>query len=122
MPLIILIDFAVVVVLVTVYKRRGLEAVLPYFVFIITLMPDECRINLGGLFDLYTRRLAFIVLAILFYSASRRGPIRAFPLKNLMYLHADGRWLRPCFLLWSLPAPSSCWHRFWSTTFSTTSS
>ena len=73
MPLILFIDFVVVVVLVTVYKRRGLEAVLPYFVFIITLMPDECRINLGGLFDLYTRRLALIVLAILFYSASRQG-------------------------------------------------
>lgn len=88
MPLILFIDFVVVMVLVTVYKHRGLEAVLPYFVFIITLMPDECRVNLGGLFDLYTRRLALIVLAILFYSARGRGPIRAFPLKNLMYLHA----------------------------------
>jgi hypothetical protein len=87
MFLILLIDFVVVVVLVTVYKRKGLEAVLPYFVFIITLVPDECRINLNGLFDLYTRRLALVVLAILFFTASRKGPIRAFPLKHLMILH-----------------------------------
>ena len=73
MPLILFIDFVLVVVLVTVYKRRGLEAVLPYFAFIVTLVPDECRITLPGLFDLRAQRVAVIMLAILFFKSRRRS-------------------------------------------------
>jgi hypothetical protein len=87
MPLILFIDFVLVVVLVTVYKRRGLEAVLPYFVFIVTLLPDECRITLPGLFDLRAQRIAIITLAILFFTSKKRSKTFSIPLKRLMVVN-----------------------------------
>ncbi len=88
MFLILAINIVVVVVLVSVIQRKGLERALPYFVFAVTLLPEECRIELPGLFDLYTHRLALIVLAI-FFLVSRKKKKRAasLPLKNLILAH-----------------------------------
>lgn len=87
MLLILVIDVIVVLVLIYEGKRGGLDAALPYFVFIVILLPEECRIQLPGLFDLYTHRLALIVLAILFFSSSKRSGIRVLPFKRLIFLH-----------------------------------
>lgn len=87
MLLIVLIDVLIVATLVTVATRRGLEEALPYFAFIITLVPDECRIALPGLFDLRAQRVAVIVLAILFFKSRRKSQIRTTPLKRLMFVN-----------------------------------
>lgn len=91
MLLICAIDLIVVITLVVLANRRGLEHALPPFVFFVTLLPEECRIPLPGLFDLYTHRLALIVLAILFFTGKKKGLAGPLPLKNLILLHAG--WL-----------------------------
>lgn len=87
MLVIVLIDVLIVATLVIVAIRRGLEEALPYFAFIITLIPDECRIALPGLFDLRAQRVAVIVLAILFLASRRKSQIRTVPLKRLMLVN-----------------------------------
>ena len=84
------IDVLVVFTLVRLATKHGLEAALPAFVFFVTLIPGECRI-VTGVFDLYTSRLALIVLATLFLTNRKKSVIRTFPLKNLMFVHAS--WL-----------------------------
>ena len=91
MLLICTINLIVVITLVVMANRRGLEHALPPFVFFVTLLPEECRIPLPGLFDLYTHRLALIVLAILFFTKKKKGLTGPLPLKNLILLHTG--WL-----------------------------
>ena len=73
--------------LVSVATRRGLERALPTFVFFLTLIPNECRLVIPGLFDLYTRRLALILLAVLFFTKRKRSAIQTLPMRNLLFLH-----------------------------------
>src|SRR3954465_6875883 len=87
MLLILAIDIVVVLVLVVAFNRRGLEAALPYFAFFVTLLPEECRIPLPGLFDLYGHRLALVLLVVFFFASNARNTGRALPLKNLILLH-----------------------------------
>jgi hypothetical protein len=87
MLLIFAIDLVVILVLVGVAKRRGLEAALPYFAFIVTLLPEECRIPIPGLFDLYGHRLALVIVAILFFSSGVPKTNSPLPLKQLILLH-----------------------------------
>lgn len=87
MWLIFCIDAAVVGTLIGVYKRRGLEATLPYFAFIVTLLPEECRVPIPGVFDLYGHRLALILLAIFFLSSGKRVSNPVLPLRRLIVLH-----------------------------------
>src|ERR1700722_12845123 len=87
MWLICAIDIFVIFTLVSIAKKRGLEHALPFFVFVLTLVPGECRLVIPGLFDLYTRRLALLVLAFLFFSQSKKSVIKALPLKNLLLVH-----------------------------------
>jgi O-Antigen ligase len=87
MFLILIIDAIVLITLIGVARRRGVEDALPYFAFFVTLLPEECRITLPGLFDLYTHRLALIALVILFVISKTRNAVRTLPLKNLIYLH-----------------------------------
>ena len=87
MFLILAINSVVLVVLIGVIRRQGLEQALPYFVFAVTLLPEECRIKLPGLFDLYTHRLALIILAIFFLVSQRKSIARSVPLKNLVLVH-----------------------------------
>jgi hypothetical protein len=87
MFLIIAINAIVVITLVRVARRHSVEHALPYFVFFVTLLPEECRIKLPDLFDLYTHRLALFVLAILFFKTKKKRLIRTLPLKNLIVLH-----------------------------------
>lgn len=85
------VDIIVLVTLINVGTRRGLERALPVFAFFITLLPEECHIPLPGLFDLYTHRLALIVMTVLFCAKNKRSAIRILPLKNLLIMH--GGWL-----------------------------
>jgi hypothetical protein len=87
MFLILTIDAIVIITLISVARRGGVEKALPYFVFVATLLPEECRIRLPGLFDLYTHRLALIVLIVLFFSGKRRSVVRTLPLKRLILVH-----------------------------------
>jgi hypothetical protein len=90
MWLICAIDVLVVFTLVRLATKHGLERALPAFVFFLTLIPGECRI-VTGVFDLYTSRLALIVLAALFFTKRKKSVIQTFPLKNLLFVHAG--WL-----------------------------
>jgi hypothetical protein len=87
MPLIITIDLLVIFLLIYLSQKRGFEAALPCFVFFVTLLPEECRVNLAGLFELYTHRLALIVLFILFLASRKKFAIRRIPLRSLIFLH-----------------------------------
>jgi len=86
MLLILAINAVIVVVLVGIATRKGLEAALPFFAFVVTLLPDECRIQVPGL-SLYAHRVALIVLTILFIKARKKTKGRTLPLKRLIVLH-----------------------------------
>jgi hypothetical protein len=84
---IIAINLVVVITLIGVIAARNVERALPYFVFFVTVLPEECRIPIPGLFDLYTRRLALAILVIAFVSVRKRSVIRTLPLKHLILMH-----------------------------------
>src|SRR3954468_17160159 len=86
MLLIIGINAIVVLTLLSVGIRKGLGAALPYFLFFVTLLPEECRIPLG-VFELYTRRLALMVLVGLFLAQRKRRAAEAMPFKKLIVAH-----------------------------------
>lgn len=89
MPLIVIIDAIVVVILVGVAMRRGMEAALPFFVFFVTVLPLECRITIPGFFDVSAQRVSLIVLAILFFKTRKKTEkIKTLPFKRLIVLHA----------------------------------
>ena len=90
MTLILIIDLIVVSVLVGLTLTRGLERALPFFAFVVVLVPWQSKIALPGLFDLTTQRIALITLLGL-YILTRMGkprvyPARRVPLKALMAL------------------------------------
>ena len=85
------IDLVVLATLIGVVKRRGLERALPVFAFFLVLIPDDCRIVVPGLFDLYAHRLALIVLTVLFFTEKNVNALKILPLKNLLFAHTG--WL-----------------------------
>lgn len=87
MLLILAIDIVIVLALVFCARKRGIEGALPCFVFIATLVPDECRVVLPGLFDLTSRRLALTVLLLLYLFSRKKRTVGRIPLKNLIWLH-----------------------------------
>jgi hypothetical protein len=90
MALIVAIDLIVVGTLVAIALTKGFERALPFFAFVITLVPGESQIPLPGLFALTTQRVAIITLAALylFLRNSSSGTTRnhATPLKYLILL------------------------------------
>ncbi|MEJ2008116.1 MAG: hypothetical protein P8Z30_08180 [Acidobacteriota bacterium] len=90
MALILIIDAIIVSVLVGLTLTRGLERALPFFAFVVVLVPWQSKIAVPGLFDLNAQRLALITLIGL-YILTRMGkartyPARRVPLKALMLL------------------------------------
>lgn len=81
------IDLIVIVTLISIIATRGLECALPAFVFFVTLLPEECRLPMPGLFDLYTRRLALGILLVAFICLRRKPVVRRLPLKHLLLIH-----------------------------------
>jgi len=90
MLLICVIDVLVVAILVYIATTKSLEAALPFFVFVLTLVPGESRIPLPGLFDLTTQRVATIVLLALYLAFGKKNSgeeqTQASPLKYLILL------------------------------------
>jgi hypothetical protein len=87
MLLVVIIDLIVIATLVSVAARKGLEQALPYFVFLVVLLPEESRIKLEGVFDLYTHRIALATLLVLFFIYRKKSKVRVIPFTNLIYLH-----------------------------------
>jgi|GEM_PF-860546 O-antigen ligase len=90
MGLILSIDFIVVSVLAGLTLTKGIERALPFFAFVVVLVPWQSKIALPGLFDLNTQRLALMTLIGLYIltrmSRSRALSTRRVPLKALMLL------------------------------------
>jgi len=91
MALVILIDVVLLIGLVYLTVSKGLEAALPFFVFVTILVPGESAIPLPGLFGLTTQRFAVMVLIVLYLVFGRRGPVEQrnvpTPLKLLLILN-----------------------------------
>lgn len=90
MTLILIIDVIVVGVLVGLTLTRGLERALPFFVFVVVLVPWQSKIVITGLFDLTTQRIALIILIGLYILTRMRKPrthtAEPVPLKFLILL------------------------------------
>lgn len=90
MTLILAIDVIVVGALVAIALSKGFEQALPFFAFILTLVPEESKITLPGLFDLTTQRVAIMTLLVLYLVVGRRTAettkTHATPLKYLILL------------------------------------
>jgi len=90
MALIIAIDLIVVGALVTIALTKGLERALPFFTFAMIVVPLESKLNLAGMFDLTSSRVAIITLGVLFVvvGQNRSEPPEAnrTPLNYLMLL------------------------------------
>jgi O-Antigen ligase len=91
MALVILINLVILVGLVYLAVRKGLESALPFFAFMTILVPNESTIPLTGLFGLTAQRFAVVVLILLYFAFGRRGPIDqrkfATPLRFLLILN-----------------------------------
>jgi hypothetical protein len=97
MALTLIIDVVVVAVLAFIALTKGVEAALPFFVFVVTLVPGESKIAIPGLFDLTTARLAIIVL-LGFYFVPGKGAQPADGQKQKLPL----RLILALMILWSL--------------------
>ena len=90
MILICVIDVLVVSVLVLLVLTKGLEEALPFFTFVIIVLPGESKIDLLGLFDLTSARVAIIALTVLFLlfrkQSSKSLATPKTPLRYLMAL------------------------------------
>ncbi len=62
-----ILNSLIVIILIIVTHRKGLEFVLPIFIFIIIIVPIESLIRIPGLFDLNAQRISLITLFILFF-------------------------------------------------------
>jgi hypothetical protein len=87
MPLVIIINVVIVVTLVFVSVRKGVEEALPYWAFFAVLLPQEARISLAGAFDLSSTRLALVTLFALFLMYRPKISARQLPLKNHIWVH-----------------------------------
>lgn len=91
MIFILVIDLIVVVGLVSIASRKGLEQALPFFTFFMILIPGESQIPLPGFFDLTTQRVGIVTLTVLYLvlkpGAGDREQPQRLALKYLIGLH-----------------------------------
>jgi O-antigen ligase len=85
--IVILIDLIVVLVLVSASVRGGVERALPYLVFFAVLLPQESRVELSGVCDLSSTRIAIATAAILFLFSRQKVKAKPLPLKGLICMH-----------------------------------
>ena len=71
MGLILAIDLFVVGALVTIALTKGFESALPFFAFVITVVPSESVVPLSGFFALTTQRVAIVALVVLWLCLPR---------------------------------------------------
>lgn len=90
MALVLLIDIIIVCVLVWLTLTKGLERTLPFFAFVVVLVPWQSQIKVPGLFDLATQRIALITLIGLYLLTRMAKPrtrsARRVPIKTLMLI------------------------------------
>jgi hypothetical protein len=95
MALIVAIDLIMVGALVAIALTKGLERTLPFFVFLLIVIPEECKIQFSGLFDLSTQRLLLVTFCSLYLILPKPigpSPFRKTPL----------RWLIAAQVIWCL--------------------
>lgn len=73
MALVVIIDLVVIGVLVAVALTKGLEATLPFFAALLIMLPIQSKIEVPGLFDLTSSRIAIIVVAGLYLALGKKG-------------------------------------------------
>jgi len=91
MALVIAIDLIVVACLVALTLTKGFERTLPFFAFLVILLPGEARIDIGDLFMLTTTRVVIATLAVLYIVFGNLNPQSQrndkLPLKSLLLLY-----------------------------------
>jgi hypothetical protein len=91
MALVIAIDLIVVACLVGLTLTKGFERTLPFFAFLVILLPGEARIDVGDLFMLTTTRLVIATLAVLYIVFGNLNPEShrndKLPLKYVLLLY-----------------------------------
>ncbi len=91
MALIILIDLVVVACLVALTLAKGFERTLPFFAFLLILLPTEARIDIGDLFVLSATRVVIVTLAVLYIVFGNTNPEShrndKLPLKHVLLLY-----------------------------------
>lgn len=74
MILVLILDFIVVVTLLSVAMRKDFNATLPVAAFFLVIFPEESKFSIGGLFDITTQRVVVLTLFfLLLVVAKRRG-------------------------------------------------
>jgi O-antigen ligase len=95
MALVITITFIAVGALVAITLIKGFEAALPFFAFLVTVLPGEARFDFWGLFVLTTTRAAIATLAVLYIVLGNKHPnsdrSNRLPLKYLLILYIGWR-------------------------------
>jgi hypothetical protein len=87
----ILVTLLAVGTLIAVAMTVGFEGALPYFAFLVIIMPGEARVYFSDLFVLTTTRAVVVTLLALYFILGRKEPDRdrntSVPLKYLLILY-----------------------------------
>ena len=90
MALILIIDAVVVATLAFIALTKGVEAALPFFVFVVVLLPWQCVFPIPGVMTVTGQRVAIVTLIALFLvfkpPANRSRALLSTPLKFLLML------------------------------------
>jgi len=83
------IDIVVIVVLLYLTVRKGIEGALPFFIFVVVCSPEESTLPLP-FFSLTTRRVAVCALVLFYFLFKRAGAplLEKTPLKYLLLIHS----------------------------------
>ena len=77
--------------LIAITLIKGFEAALPFFAFLVILLPREARIDFGGLFELTATRAVAVTLLVLYIVFGNRHPRHGrearLPLKVLLIVY-----------------------------------
>jgi O-antigen ligase len=90
------LTFAIILIavgaLIAIALIKGFEAALPFFAFLVILLPAEARIDFGGMFELTATRAIAVTLLVLYIVFGKQHPQHErdarLPLKVLLILYA----------------------------------
>lgn len=95
MALVIAIMVIAAAALLAISLIKGVEGALPFFVFLMIIIPEECKIELSGLFDLHVQRLLLVAFFLLYL-------VLAKPIGSLPFQETPLRWLIAAQVIWCL--------------------
>lgn len=72
---ILIVDVVVVLTLLYLALNKGVENALPFFTFVLIVVPGTSQLTIPGLFGLTTQRLAIIVLGVLYFALGKRQKV-----------------------------------------------